>query len=303
MNDEWRIPNLGRAPTEYDPLYVDNIVRQLTVVLASMHASGDVDAASLLLRRVPTTPIGYPTGTVYNADGFLKLADLALFPAPPAGGLVLTGYVPSVFGSGSVIPDSATLTLSGFSPTISSITSAITGITRRVLAQSSRGHAHTGDTNETTLTTVNVDAGDIGLNGSLVISSVWSYNNNSNDKTPRVRFGAAGASATHSGIAYLDMAFSFSKTYAEIRTISNRNSLTRQKGMAGDTFGGIGTSESILVTSSIDTTAATEIEFSAELAVASDSVRLEFYSIELYSDLEIGSRLGLTPYAPTITVA
>lgn len=91
MNDEWLEPYFGPAPSEYSQAYMDNLVRQLTTVLAQIHTVGEIDISSLIIRRLPTTGVNSVVGTVYSSNGFLKVVDYV-----PAASIGITGYAPTV---------------------------------------------------------------------------------------------------------------------------------------------------------------------------------------------------------------
>jgi hypothetical protein len=149
-----------------------------------------------------------------------------------------------------------------------------------LLEQSGVAVSHTGDTNETTLKVVSIPAGVPGVNGSLISQALWSCTPDSlNAKTPRMRFGALGAAATHAGVEYEAVPFGSVASYRSFRQIFNRNSEISQVGAAAALTGGIGGSPAALVTSAVDTTAGSEIEFSAQLANAGEQITLEAYSI------------------------
>lgn len=135
--------------------------------------------------------------------------------------------------------------------------------------------SHTGDLVETTVKTVTVPAGAIGPNGRIRITHSWSWPNNGNTKTPRIRFGGIGGSVVF-GIN--------ATTTTGVRTqtaIANVNAQNAQKFFSTADPEGFGTSSVVVPTSAIDTSAATDIVFTALLGNAGDTLSLEDYCVEL----------------------
>lgn len=125
----------------------------------------------------------------------------------------------------------------------------------------------TGGTGETALATIAIAAGTLGANGVLRISAYWSYTNNGNNKTFRVRLG--GISGT---------AFSTSVTTTAISTrlqleIWNRNSAAVQ---VATNAGGSPT------TGTVNTAVAQDLVLSGQLANGGDTMTLEGYIIEAF---------------------
>ena len=137
--------------------------------------------------------------------------------------------------------------------------------------------SHTGDTLEHTFTTINIPANALGPNGMIRLTLNFSCTNNANTKTVRARFNGA------SGTQYLNSPLT---SQARLHTpvfIYNRNATNSQIGgtNAGNQAG-YGQSTSSQVTSSVDTTAATTIVVTGQLANASDTVTLESWSLEYH---------------------
>lgn len=148
----------------------------------------------------------------------------------------------------------------------------------RVLGSSIVAIAHTGTTAETKLASVAVNATALGSNGTLQIVCTWSNTNNANNKTGRVRFGAAD---NLTGTAYMQFTNTTNVLLRDTRHIANVNATNSQKSdMAlGQFYTGAGAGT--LVTSLIDTTAVSYVVFSAELANAGDTLTLEYYRVTL----------------------
>lgn len=156
----------------------------------------------------------------------------------------------------------------------------IVGVTRSGIG-SGTASSHTGDTTEKALATVSITGGVLGVGGSILISSVWSFTDSANSKYIRIRFGAEGDAATHAGTAYCDLEFTQTASYSDIRKISNRTTVSAQVGMPAGLSGGVGASPDALVTSTVDTAATSEIEFSGQLETSTETITLESYRIEL----------------------
>jgi hypothetical protein len=146
-----------------------------------------------------------------------------------------------------------------------------------VLGCKAAGWSHTGDTTDTVLTRVAIAAGVLNVNSVLVIDTLWSYTNNSNNKSVRVRFGTAGTNA--------DTAFlSSGKTTTASSTIETRiymRGSSSQIGFAADNPGGTSDTASANKTGAIDITQATYITFTGQLANTADTVKLEAYNVRL----------------------
>jgi len=145
------------------------------------------------------------------------------------------------------------------------------------LGRSAVAVSHTGDTSETLLASVTVPANAMGANGRLVIDTLWSFTGSANSKTPRVRFSGAGGTVYMSHIITSGTAV----TAHYETTISNRGATNSQVGGGVSQFGGVGTSTAALVTSSVDTTAATTVYITGQLASAGETITLEAYEVRL----------------------
>lgn len=142
------------------------------------------------------------------------------------------------------------------------------------LAQSAVAISCPADANEDILATFNLAAGLLGPNGILRLSTTWSFTNNANTKTPRIRFseGAGTVIATTSMTTALSLKM--------IATMANRGVQNSQITDALISAGG-GVVGQTLTSSAIDTTAATSIVISGQKAVGGDTFTLESYLLEL----------------------
>ena len=134
----------------------------------------------------------------------------------------------------------------------------------------------TGTLTETTLATVTVPGGAMGLNGGLHIYTTWSMTNSANTKTQRVRLGGAA------GTIYAGVALTTATTLHDFRRIRNRNSLASQVGSlnaaAGSTFSSSGVA---VVTSTIDTSVSQDVAITAQLGNTGETITLESYEVWL----------------------
>ena len=132
--------------------------------------------------------------------------------------------------------------------------------------------SHTGDTVETEV--AGVDLPSLQENDVIRFMSLWSTPGGSaNNKTGRVRLGGL------TGTQYMSITNTTQLSIWEIRTISNRNSVTSQIGRA--ISAGMGSSSGAVITSAIDTSISKRLSFTAQLALATESITLEQYYVEL----------------------
>lgn len=127
----------------------------------------------------------------------------------------------------------------------------------------------TGTTSETSLATVTVPAGLMGINGGVMIWPTFTYPNNANTKTLRARFGGVA------GTQYINQGATTTLTASGMVKIRNRGAANSQAGAANTSIGGFGTMASALVTSAVDTTASVDIVFTGQLGVSTDQINLE----------------------------
>jgi hypothetical protein len=130
------------------------------------------------------------------------------------------------------------------------------------------------DTTEDILATITIPAGAMGANGRIRITHEWSWTNDANAKTCKVRFGGAAGTAYHSSSLT-------TQTPMKVTTeIANRNSASSQFGSSLVLFGVTGIT-SLTTTSAVDTTAATTIVITGQKAASGDTLTLESYLVEL----------------------
>lgn len=146
------------------------------------------------------------------------------------------------------------------------------GIT--LLVSSSAASSVSSGTAETQLASITVPANLMGANGSLRITTWWSYTNNANTKTLRVRFGGSG------GQTYATVNSTTLNTSYLQQWIRNNNSTSAQKGFAASAGAFSNGVALALTTSAVDTTSATTIYISGQTATSGDTITLEGYTVE-----------------------
>ena len=129
----------------------------------------------------------------------------------------------------------------------------------------------TGSTSVVTLATITIPAGLLGANGKLKIYPLWATTNNANVKTLRVLFGGSTCST---------MPTQNVPNNSGLIIIRNANSESSQKCSSG-LVAGIGASSGSIASTTIDTSAATTITITGQLAVGTDTMTLEDLFVEV----------------------
>jgi hypothetical protein len=142
-----------------------------------------------------------------------------------------------------------------------------------IVASSGVAAPITGTTDETALATIAVPAGLLKANDKFRITTLWSHTNSGNAKTLRVRYTGI------LGTAYMGPAPTATALSQWITTIHANNATNAQKGFSA-VSNPYSASTSALVTSSVDTTAATSIVISGQLANTGETITLEGYTVE-----------------------
>jgi hypothetical protein len=149
----------------------------------------------------------------------------------------------------------------------------------RVIGHSGVASVLTGSTSETILATIPIAAGELGPNGFVELDEGWSCTNDASTKTVRTRFGASGAGT---GGTIFDTATPTSvAAQRRLLAFSNRNSASSQVSLSTGQAGGTG-AVSAPTTMSIDSSSATEIVITGQLADSADTLTLERYTVKLY---------------------
>jgi len=129
----------------------------------------------------------------------------------------------------------------------------------------------TASTSAVTLATITIPAGLLGANGKLKIYPLWSTTNNANIKTLRAIFSGSTCSTMTSQSV---------PNNSGLVIIRNINSESAQKCSSG-LVAGIGSSFGSIAVLTVDTTAATTITITGQLADAGDTLTLEDLFIEV----------------------
>ena len=148
---------------------------------------------------------------------------------------------------------------------------------RQMVESSNPQTSHTGDTNETVLATIPIAANLVGANGTIEVKFMGTATASANNKTFRVRFGASGAGT---GGTLVFERTNTDQSYVIKTTIRNVNDPDDQR--AGPTtIAGYGNANSGTVVGNIDTTAATEIVITGQLANGGESINLRGYDVTI----------------------
>jgi len=129
----------------------------------------------------------------------------------------------------------------------------------------------TGPTSAVTLATIIIPAGLLGANGKLKIYPLWSTTNNANVKTLRAIF---------SGSVCSTMTSQSVPNNSGLLIIRNINSESVQKCSSG-LVAGIGSSTGSIASPTVDTSAATTITITGQLAFGGDTLTLEDLFVEV----------------------
>jgi hypothetical protein len=107
-------PVLPLAPSEYNPEYLNQLIRALNVYLKQVGSTTPIVIDQLTLLALPTSPVGLRPGTVWNDGGTLKIV-LANTILVTTGSLSIVGLAPSL---SNIAPPVKTVSLIGIAPTI-----------------------------------------------------------------------------------------------------------------------------------------------------------------------------------------
>ena len=107
-------PVLPLAPSEYNPEYVNQLIRALNTYLKQVGSTTPIVIDQLTLLALPTSPVGLRPGTVWNDGGYLKIV-LSNTILVPGATLSIVGKAPSL---DNIAPPVKNLSLIGLAPTI-----------------------------------------------------------------------------------------------------------------------------------------------------------------------------------------
>lgn len=154
---------------------------------------------------------------------------------------------------------------------------SITGVTGvpTLFAQSWASLATPGDTSEDTLVTITIPGGTLRANDSLLVEAFYTQTNSANNKTVRIRWGAAG-----SGTIVAANTFSTVAGGQLAGSVANANATNSQNCM-GPGFTTAGISYMPPATASLDTTASQTVVISGQKVSSGESLVLVGYRVWL----------------------
>lgn len=148
-----------------------------------------------------------------------------------------------------------------------------TGVTYP-LAQSYVAVATPADVTEDALATITIPGGTLRANDGVRVTLAWSFTNNANAKTLRVRFSGA------SGTVYLNAGLTTQTPATATVVFGNSGATNAQAGYSEAViFGNVATASTS--TSAVDTTADTTVVISGQKASAGDALTLISYMVEI----------------------
>jgi hypothetical protein len=157
------------------------------------------------------------------------------------------------------------------------------GLWRPIARSAAAGMSHTGDTAEATLATVTIPANSMGPNGILRWWALWGINAaNTNSKTLRYRWPATGGGLTGTQILVINLNTTAMFSFNDVRAIWNKNATNSQSynhAQNKETFG-VGAT-GLVATSAVDTTASTDLSFTGQCGVNTDTITLHAYLVEV----------------------
>lgn len=131
----------------------------------------------------------------------------------------------------------------------------------------------TGTTDETVLKSVAIPA--MGPNDIIRVMSLWTWTNNGNTKTVRVRLGGL------LGTAHTAVSATTTASAQVFTVIYNNNATNSQKGILANSTGLSAGTSIALVTGAVQTNAGTTLDFTGQLGVGTDTVTLQGCIVEL----------------------
>lgn len=138
------------------------------------------------------------------------------------------------------------------------------------IAQSGVASSVTGTTAETTLASIVIPGGMLGLNGAIRVVSAFSYTNSANTKSLRIKLGGVTASSTGPTTS------ASVQGYAMIRNRGAENSQ-----VSFTNFLGSAVSSAAVTTLSADTSVNQALTITAQLADIGETITLEGYTVEV----------------------
>lgn len=233
--------------------------------------------------RTFASSIGITNNRMFRGSGAATGKPAVLLPTEASVREVrITGNSIGAFGyvvdqTGTATKDPSRIFASGnqlgFSGTLASSTASGYFLNPpQTVAQSSVAVPLTGSTTETTLATISIRGGSLGANGRLRITTLWSFTNNANSKTFRVKLG---------GTQIWSRAESANLSAHHMIAMSNRNSASSQVTNSGSTGGGWGPVGASVATTAINTASTQNLTITGELVNSADTLTLESYLVEV----------------------
>ncbi len=66
-------PRLPEAPEEYDPVYMQDLLRALEVFIAQERTPGKIRGTAITLTNLPTSSANLESGALFNDSGTVKI--------------------------------------------------------------------------------------------------------------------------------------------------------------------------------------------------------------------------------------
>jgi hypothetical protein len=132
--------------------------------------------------------------------------------------------------------------------------------------------AITGSLTETALATITIPGGLLGTKGQIEVSALWSYTNNANSKSLKVKLGATAFLSVSKTTTAND------QTYTRIMNLT----ASTQEGLTNASEGAVGATAIANTTGAIDTTADAALTLTATLGNVADTITLKSYIAKLF---------------------
>lgn len=144
----------------------------------------------------------------------------------------------------------------------------------RVLATSGNPVAHTGDTADTTLASILIPGGCMGPRGALRMTLLFSCTDSTNAKTFHARLGGS-----NDVLGFYQVTAAGTSAVTFQRTVFNSGDEGHQTYLSG--WGTYGQTGGSLTSKTIDTSQDQYLNISAQLALGTETVTLDGYTIEV----------------------
>lgn len=93
MDRRLTYPVFGAAPSEYDPVYLDDMSRKLNQLITLLRSPGEGRQTTLVLTNLPDSDYGLETGALFNSGGAVRIS---VPYAPSPAGLGATAQLGTV---------------------------------------------------------------------------------------------------------------------------------------------------------------------------------------------------------------